>query len=659
MKRQIALPIYFIIAAVLIEVANFLILGVGVFPSYFFYNFLIIFCIGMIIFFISNGIAQSIVTGLILFAQILLVYVNYSLAIQFGDILTIEMINLILEVRHSLTSDFLPLTILFICIALAVVVITGLVLVTVKCKGKIIWKQKASYFIIALLLITNIVSIGGVGSYQSYIRTETDTTQYIGSDSFLLDTTILKLESMKTFGTYGFYVNNITQSLSHTVNESVYTALDDYMSNSDLATQSSVFGEAEGDNVIMIMLESIDNFAISEELTPNIYSLIDDGGQSSSYISKNKTNISESNSILGSTPVSSTIANLAGSDYEDNGQFDFSLPNILNEQGYTTSYFHSYLGSFYDREYTQSNLGYQNTYFFEDLFPEVGSDYDFFDWYSEEAYITAALDYFIPYDTESDSNDPFFSFYTTLSSHGSYETNENNQDQQYVDIVLASDYYNDMIESTPSITSDGQRYLANYLSAVIATDNVIGIIIDDLKEKGIYDNTTIILFGDHNAYYHNLTYMVKDVTVTEIYDFDINNVAFVIKSGTDLDSQIIDSPNMFSSVDITPTVLDLLGIESYDNMYLGDSIYNLLDSYVERVTYSHTGGILGKNYYTANLKDVYNYNMELMDLTTNEDAALFLSTAIDMVENLNYLNIMYHYELYPYLSINPNSQSFS
>ena len=59
--------------------------------------------------------------------------------------------------------------------------------------------------------------------------------------------------------------------------------------------------------------------------------------------------------------------------------------------------------------------------------------------------------------------------------------------------------------------------LRNYVAAVMDFDEAIGIMMSDLETKGLLDNTTILMYSDHNTYMSNLTYDIKDIGITE-YD---------------------------------------------------------------------------------------------------------------------------------------------
>ena len=138
-----------------------------------------------------------------------------------------------------------------------------------------------------------------------------------------------------------------------------------------LVLLSNVFGVSNGDNVIVIMLESLEwypftdgtenSYTFSNELTPNIYNLIQDGFIATDFFAKSKTNISEGIGFLGSYPIGKYMEQVTGKKQLDN--YGFSMPNVLNKLGYTTCYLHSNVGSYYSRKSTHKYLGFSNSNF--------------------------------------------------------------------------------------------------------------------------------------------------------------------------------------------------------------------------------------------------------------------------------------------------------
>ena len=102
---------------------------------------------------------------------------------------------------------------------------------------------------------------------------------------------------------------------------------------------------------------------------------------------------------------------------------------------------------------------------------------------------------------------------------------------------------------------------------------------DYLEETGLLDHTLIVIFGDHNVYYQSLSNYVKNIypksdpsaDITELY-----RVPLMIKVGAQSEQVVIDK--FTCTADILPTILSLLGIRYYDNLYYGNSAFSEKES---------------------------------------------------------------------------------
>jgi phosphoglycerol transferase MdoB-like AlkP superfamily enzyme len=135
--------------------------------------------------------------------------------------------------------------------------------------------------------------------------------------------------------------------------------------------------------------------------------------------------------------------------------------------------------------------------------------------------------------------------------------------------------------------------LGNYLEAVNYADYAFGIFIDLLKEKGLYDNTVLVVFGDHygmQMYDEDLIEFLgfsKNNYNDARMQYEFSNVLCGIRiPGTE--NAIIDAP--VSKNDIKPTLAQICNLE--DTFSLGTSIFNR-NSYVA----INNGKIITSDYY--------------------------------------------------------------
>ncbi len=112
------------------------------------------------------------------------------------------------------------------------------------------------------------------------------------------------------------------------------------------------------------------------------------------------------------------------------------------------------------------------------------------------------------------------------------------------------------------------------MAAQMDFDKGLGILLDDLIEKDLMEETTIILYSDHKNYSsYPITY---EYTLNSDIPYEMEKVPFIIYSHA-LGNYVDDT--LSSHYDITPTIMDLLGIRYYQDYYYGQSVFleNRLD----------------------------------------------------------------------------------
>ena len=712
-RSKFGLSLFYLISTILIEIMTFQMLDIGLLPKNFMYDLGLILMFVGIIFIIPNYLAQYIVSMIMIIGQVVLMYVNYSLYHLYGDVFSFDMIRLFNETKQAITSDF---TYIWLIIFLVVLVLF------IGTVGFFIYKSLRTYrmpfyknFSVFMIMILLVVQGLGISVYtqQSIALSATadiNDENYVLSDAFLRDTTMLKIASLKSLGTYGYYVNNIMNLLSNTANDAVIKQATNYFNSGKIhdETSSNVFGVDEGNNVLVIMMESLEWYGFSngtknsrifsKELTPNIYNLIQDGFVATDFFAKSKTNISEGIGILGSFPIGKLMGQVATSSTES--YFGFSLPNILKEKGYDTGYYHGFNGSFYDRDSTHTHLGFDHIYFGDDA---NDGNLTWGEFPQESQFVYDAIDYgkLIP------EGKKFYNFYTTLNTHGAYTNDKSigNVDREvYKQKVLDSNWYKEA--KSAYIYSTTLEYLVNYEASVVGLDYAIGVMIDRLKELNIYDTTTIVLYSDHNAYYHTLSNIIKGVASTNYADTELNTVPMIIKSkglndkiksngfyhynnngeyskeynldgviacpdkydnteeGSLPNDNIVDrciySTDRFcSAYDILPTILDLLGIPFNTSLYPGNSLFvelpqkmnvfrnesnpQTVEEYIVAY-YSHTGGLFGKY---GNTKDMDDFEFIYpQNIEYNSYPDKFKQVCKNLLLQLNCVATLYSYGTY-------------
>lgn len=723
---KLMMVLYFVCGALILEAVTFHVLGMGIMPEYFGYNFAIIMFIAILVFIIPNFTAQYVVYTIILLFQTIMIYVNYSLYVIYGDLFTIDMIRLIDEAGAAMTSNFIYFSVILqLCLVYIAITIIGYVMLKKCRKDKIKIRQHYSIFNVILILAIQCFVCTYYIDERIYINSLAgiSSSDYVFSDTFLMNTSFMKYSSYSKFGSYGFFTN-LLLGLNDKIDEEIQNATINYFNSGNMYNNSDVFGVDSRNNVIVIMMESLEWFCfgdgnydpnfnnLSYELTPNIYSLIygedyltdtnnknvdNDGLIAKNFFSKSKTNYSEGYGILGNYPVGENLSDIAGNNYGNTLKaFNYSMPGVLSNLGYNTSYVHSHIISFYDRDKTHSNLGFENVIGKDNVLDYegnpvyTGDQLEWDHWDSEADFVRNAIDYIIP----TDYNErPFYTFYLNVSSHGSYVNNENEVDcmryQNYVrwgedDCIFNEDtrcwelkdenadpqdltpteWYGNVLanyaETDPSLCEE----LVYYQCGVMGLDEAVGVIIDKLKEYNIYDETTLVLYSDHYSFYNKLSNRVKGIDENDYSSIELNTIPMIISSpglkeynstqNEPDDVKYTVNTRFCSAYDIIPTIFDLLGVSFNENLYIGHSLFRPADYiyYVDGeptdmvVYYSNTGGMFCKNVYTYNMSD-------FIFTGTEEDETIldtFRAELNTILTKMNYLHILNDNYLYNKIS---------
>ena len=616
------LPLLFIVFAIIFEMANFLYLGftdssghLMVFPSYFLFDLGIIIIIAGVIYLVTNKVAMNVLYYFFLSIQFILNVVNSTLYAIFGDILSFDSLFLGAEATSALTVELIDWIGVLINVLLFAAMITLTILFQKKCK--LVFKyQKFSKtaFIMASFLLFQTVGFTLVALERQSLQPAVSAENEIEtSDEYLWDHFQFKLDAFKKFGHYGFYTKSFLNYIfSDPIEETEYKNYIDegHRSGNNLAP-------LYGDNLVVILCESLDWFAIDPYNTPTLYRLAggDDTIVFNQFYGRNRTNISEALTLMGFTSKNYMLTTPINSGYN----FTYSLPNLFKsasqDDNVTTSYFHGNDKGFYSRNDThgQNGVGFDNLYFV-DSYTGVQQFGGFYHWISDLEFTSNLMDEFLPTDRQ------FLTYYATITTHGPYDYEQNYLDDCYQTYYDNFDKFKTwFIENTNFIFPEDEETLElfrHYKSAMIDLDRTVENIINQLDERGLTDNTSILLFADHNSYYSNLCYRIKGVEKTEFSNTYVNNIPMFLYSPKlfDLYGDNFDKvENTYcNTYDILPTICDLYGLASNDNLFQGYSVFS--DEIDNSLFVSNLGGMFTDDIFSFNISDVYLVNENVSEL---------------------------------------------
>lgn len=319
-------------------------------------------------------------------------------------------------------------------------------------------------------------------------------------------------------------------------------------------TSPILYGAAKGKNLIIIQMESFQNFLIhlsidGHEITPNMNKLAD----SSIYFPRFFQQVGQ-----GNTSDAEFIVNTSFYVPPDGPATEIyapkelpSLPKLLQAQGYDTATFHTNEVDFWNRGELYRALGF-NRYYDKAFF---GEDDTIFYGSSDEVLYSKTSSELAQMNERSE---PFYSHVISMSSHNPFSIPENKYQ-----MTLPERY-----EGT---------FVGDYIRAQNYADYALGQFIAELKENGVWDDSLIVLYGDHRglpifSLKEEDNVLLEEILGHEYNERDLINIPLMISSaGVPVPSV---QNQLGGQVDILPTVANLLGVSVENHIHFGQDLLN-------------------------------------------------------------------------------------
>lgn len=366
----------------------------------------------------------------------------------------------------------------------------------------------------------------------------------------------------------------------------------DYVNQHRLPPNPEFFGLAKGRNVIILHLESIQQFLIdyklesngqAHEVMPFINSLYHD-----------KQTISFENFFhqvkAGKTSDAETIMELSlfglnqGSYFVQYGgdNTQQAAPYILNQvAGYSSAVFHGNIGTFWNRNNVYKQWGYQN-WIDQSYMSKPTKDNSFQYGLNDKVMFADAIPYL------ERLQQPFYTKFLAVSNHYPYQN-------------LTGDEVGFPLAETNDETINHYFATANYL------DDSIKAFFDYLKATGLYENSIILLYGDHygisNSRNPDLAPLIgkNPETWTDYDNAMLQRVPFMIHI-PGVDKGFI-SPTFGGEIDALPTLFHLLGIDNKPYLHLGQDL--LAQGNAQTVAFRTSSHVVAPDY-TSYAGKIYN-----------------------------------------------------
>ena len=131
-------------------------------------------------------------------------------------------------------------------------------------------------------------------------------------------------------------------------------------------------------------------------------------------------------------------------------------------------------------------------------------------------------------------------------------------------------------------------------------DEALELFFEDLKEKGLYDNSIIVMYGDHYGISENHNNAMSQYLEKEITPFESAKLQsvplFVHIPNSGVGEEVTE---VAGQIDVRPTILHLLGVDTSKDMQLGADLFS--EEHEEFVVFRDGGFVTDELVYTKNV----------------------------------------------------------
>ena len=349
-----------------------------------------------------------------------------------------------------------------------------------------------------------------------------------------------------------------------------------YLAEREPSYQNEYTGFFEDYNLIYICAESFWTYACDERVTPTLYKMANNGIVLDNFYNSflNTTTNGEFAFTTSLWPDVSRHAKQGtdvGSFPQSSGKFmPYGIGDFFLSDNVPTYAFHNYYGTYYRRNLSWPNIGFENCKF-------MGQMKCTSCWPSSDLeMMEQSIDDYV-------ENDRFFAYYMTFSGHGPYS--ESN--------YMAK---KNLSEVKTLLGDDAANYNSEalyYLSCNLELDKAMAYLEQRLEEEGKLDKTVIVLTGDHYPYYLSASGR-ESLCGEPVNDLDqFHSTCIIYNSAIETP---IHNEEYCCNVDIVPTMLNLFNIPFDSRLLMGTDVFST-DS-------MHTALLYNKSF----LNDTVEYN---------------------------------------------------
>ncbi|MGD8201082.1 LTA synthase family protein [Ornithinimicrobium sp. W1679] len=318
-------------------------------------------------------------------------------------------------------------------------------------------------------------------------------------------------------------------------------ALHEYFAAREPTAQNEHTGRFEGYNLVFVTAEGFSHLAVDPEVTPTLHKLTQEGFRFTDFYTPLwgvSTSDGEYVATTGLIPKSGVWSMYQSGD----NAMPFAMGNQLGRLGYATYAYHNHTYDYYRRDVSHPNLGYD--------YKGLGNGLDVTPTWPESD--VEMIELTTP---EVLAEEPFHAYYMTVSGHLQYNFGGNAMAAKNREHVQDLPY-----------SEAGRAYMATQ----IELDRALELLLKELEEAGVADRTLIVLSSDHYPY--GLTReQIEELEGHEVDDVELYRNSLIMYA-EGMEPETVDEP--VSSMDIIPTVSNLMGLEFDSRLLMGRDVFS-------------------------------------------------------------------------------------
>lgn len=331
------------------------------------------------------------------------------------------------------------------------------------------------------------------------------------------------------------------EAMKKATNNKTILKMHDYFQTVQPTYKNEYTGMFKDYNLILMTCEGFSPYAVNKDVTPTLYKMAHEGFVFNNFytpiwgVSTSDGEYVHMQSLIPKSGVWSF-------EESSNNALPFVMGQQFKKMGYTTKAYHNHSYKYYGRNKSHPNLGYD--------YKAVGHGLNI-----RKTWPESDLEMIEKTVGEYINEDKFHTYYMTVSGHTNYTWSGNSMATKNKNAVKNLNY---------------SELAKGYLATQIELDKAMEKLLKELKKAGKDQNTLIVMSADHYPYglpeknYNELAgHKIEK-------NFELYKNVLIIYSPSMKEPIIVDKAG--SSLDILPTISNLLGIEYDSRLLMGRDI---------------------------------------------------------------------------------------